>query len=86
MKVNPSVIFREEFDNTALLFNPDDGACFGLNSTGVILWREAANGSDFSQAVAQLKSCLTGEIPETLESDAREFFNKLAEIGFVSEL
>jgi SynChlorMet cassette protein ScmD len=37
--VNPYVILREEFDDWAVLFNPDTGHGFGLSPTGVYLWK-----------------------------------------------
>lgn len=36
---NPFVVLREEFDDWAVLFNPDNGYGFGLNPTGVYLWK-----------------------------------------------
>ena len=36
---NPNVMLREEFDDWAILFNPDSGHGFGLNPTGVCLWK-----------------------------------------------
>ena len=36
---NPDVVLREEFDDWAILFNPDTGRGFGLNPTGVYLWK-----------------------------------------------
>ncbi len=36
---NPFVMLREEFDDWAVLFNPDTGHGFGLNPTGVYLWK-----------------------------------------------
>jgi SynChlorMet cassette protein ScmD len=40
--VNPRIVLREEFDDWAVLFNPDAGlgfAGFGLNPTGVYVWK-----------------------------------------------
>ena len=37
--VNPYVVLREEFDDWAILFNPDTGRGFGLSPTGVYLWK-----------------------------------------------
>ncbi len=37
--VNPYVQLREEFDDWAILFNPDTGRGFGLNPTGVRVWK-----------------------------------------------
>ena len=36
---NPFVMLREEFDDWAVLFNSDTGHGFGLNPTGVYLWK-----------------------------------------------
>ncbi len=36
---NPFVILREEFDDWAVLFDPDTGHGFGLNPTGVYIWK-----------------------------------------------
>ena len=35
---NPYVSLREEFDDWAVLFNPDTGRGYGLSPTGVYLW------------------------------------------------
>ena len=37
--VSPLVILREEFDDWAVLFDPDTGNAFGLNPTGVYVWK-----------------------------------------------
>jgi SynChlorMet cassette protein ScmD len=36
---NPFVVLREEFDDWAILFDPDTGNAFGLSPTGVYLWK-----------------------------------------------
>jgi SynChlorMet cassette protein ScmD len=36
---NPYIMLREEFDDWAILFNPDTGRGFGLNPTGVYIWK-----------------------------------------------
>ena len=36
---NPYVVLREEFDDWAVLFNPDNVTGFGLNPTGVHVWK-----------------------------------------------
>ena len=35
---NPLIVLREEFDDWAVLFNPDTGAAAGINSMGVAIW------------------------------------------------
>ena len=39
MKINPLVIYREEFDKSAVLFRPDTGERFMLNRTASFLWK-----------------------------------------------
>jgi len=36
---NPVVILREEFDDWAILFDPDTGRGFGLSPTAIRLWK-----------------------------------------------
>ena len=36
---SPHVILRQEFDDWAILFDLDTGYGFGLNPTGVYLWK-----------------------------------------------
>ncbi len=37
--INSYVVLREDFDDWAILFNPDNGEGFGLNPTGVYVWK-----------------------------------------------
>lgn len=37
--VNPIVVLREEFDDWAILFNPDTDAAVGINPVGVGAWK-----------------------------------------------
>ena len=53
---NPYVVLREEFDDWAVLFDPDTGHGFGLNPTGVYLWKlfdGAHSISDMLKALRQ---------------------------------
>jgi len=36
---NPYIVLREEFDDWAILFDCDTGRGFGLNPTGVFVWK-----------------------------------------------
>ena len=36
---NPLVVLREEFDDWAVLFDPDTGNAFGLSPVGVFVWK-----------------------------------------------
>ena len=34
-----SIVLREEFQDSAMLFNPDTGSIFGLNAAGLFIWK-----------------------------------------------
>lgn len=36
---NPLIVLHEEFDDWAILFDPDRGNAFGLNPTGIFVWK-----------------------------------------------
>ena len=36
---NPQVVLREEFDDWAILFDPDTGEGYGLNPVSVFIWK-----------------------------------------------
>ena len=36
---NPLIVLREEFEDSAILYNPDSGSTFGLNPLGVFIWK-----------------------------------------------
>jgi SynChlorMet cassette protein ScmD len=52
---NPFVILREEFDDWAVLFNADTGHGFGLNPTGVFLWKLLDGEHSFDDLLESLR-------------------------------
>jgi len=36
---NPLVMLREEFDDQAILFDPETGHTFAINPIGVLIWK-----------------------------------------------
>ena len=85
IKINPSAVFREEFDNTAILFNPDNGDIFSLNPTGKVIWQALAAGADEAAALRQLAEAC-GKLPESAAADVSEFISALKEKGFVADV
>lgn len=83
MKVNPLIVFREDFEQTAVLFNPDDGQVVGLNQTGAFIWKRLEKNMNLLDVVAELKEACDGECPETVEADVLSFIADLKEKGFL---
>jgi SynChlorMet cassette protein ScmD len=52
---NPSVVLREEFDDWAVLFDPDTGDGFALDPVGVYIWKRLDGKHSTEDIVAELR-------------------------------
>ena len=73
---NPYVVLREEFDDWAILFNPDTGRGFGLSPTGVQVWKLLDGQHPVEGLVERLR-----ERAENVPEDVRDHI-----VAFVDEL
>ena len=85
MKTNPQIVFRKEFDGTALLFNPETGETFGLNQTSAFIWEKLAEGLNETELFSALQSACSGELPTGAADDVKSFIASLQEKSFLSE-
>jgi SynChlorMet cassette protein ScmD len=79
---NPELVLREEFDDWAVLFDPDTGDGFGMNPVGVFIWRlldGLHTEADITVAVKQTYE----NVPEDADSHVRDFIEDLVKRGFV---
>ena len=77
---NPLIVLREEFDDWAILFDPDTGKGMGLNPTGVFIWKLL----DGSHTLNNILGKLRGEcenVPEDAENEIKDFIQELIEQG-----
>ena len=79
---NPFVVLREEFDDWAILFNPDTGHGFGLNPTGVYLWK-LLDGTRTIKAIANEARLQTKDVAEPIARDISAFVDELVAEGLV---
>ena len=78
---NPNVILREEFDDWAVLYDPDSGNGFGVNPVSVFIWKRLDGRHGLSEIVAELrKTC--EDVPEDAEGYVNEFIQDLIQRGF----
>ncbi len=78
---NPDLVFREEFDDWAVLFDPDTGDGFGMNPVSVFIWK-CLNGKN---TVADIKKQVLTECedaPDDAETHIHEFLEELVKRGF----
>ena len=79
---NPIVVLREEFDDWAILFNPDTADAVGTNPVGVAVWKRMDGKRSLGDIVSEIRDSFE-DIPETVFTEIDTFVNTLAENGFV---
>jgi SynChlorMet cassette protein ScmD len=80
---NPYVLLREEFDDWAVLFDPDSGHGFGLNPTGVYLWK-LLDGEHSLGAILEALHRDALDVPEEAGDHLVAFVEELAQRGLAS--
>lgn len=79
---DPVVVLREEFDDWALLFNPDTRDTVGIDPVGVQIWKLMDGTHDVSMVVAEIRERFS-DVPETVADDVQAFIDDLVERGFL---
>ena len=77
---NPLVVLREEFDDWAILFDPDTGNAFGLNPTGVLVWRLLDGTRTLDDMLVRLRES-ADEVPDEASDHVSEFVEELTKRG-----
>lgn len=77
---NPLIVLREEFDDWAILFDPDTGKGMGLNPTSIFIWKLLDGSHTLNDIMEKLlKEC--ENVPKEAENDLKEFIQELIERG-----
>ncbi|MCD1294901.1 SynChlorMet cassette protein ScmD [Methanocella sp. CWC-04] len=79
---NPSIVLREEFDDWALLYDPNTGETFGLNPTGVFIWKHLDGDHTVEDVFGELTENCEG-VPDSYKNDVIEFILDLENRGLV---
>lgn len=75
------VVLREEFDDWAILFDPDSGDSLVLNPVSVLIWKQLDGKNSLQDIVAHIsESC--ENVPDTVDQDVLEFIKPLVEKGY----
>ncbi len=79
---NSVIVLREEFDDWAILFDPDAGEGFGLNPVSVLIWKCLDGEHTIQDIMAKLREeC--DDVPDEAEDNVRSFIEDLVERGYV---
>lgn len=79
---NPTVVFREDFDDWALLFDPDSTQSFGLNPVSAFIWKRLDGKHAIGDIVAELEQQCQG-LPAEASTHVHEFIQELEKEGLV---
>ena len=77
---NPLIVLREEFDDWAILFDPDSGDAFGLNPMGVYIWKRLDGYHRVSDILKELRENYE-DVPEEAADDLHSFVRDLVQQG-----
>jgi SynChlorMet cassette protein ScmD len=78
---NSLLVLREEFDDWAVLFDPDSGEAFGMNPVGVFIWKRLDGRRDQEDILKELlDNC--DNVPEDASQHVSEFVTELVQRGF----
>ena len=77
---NPSIVFRDDFDDWAILFDPDTGNSFGLNPVGVLVWKRLDGYHSIEDILVDIRKNCEG-VPDEVEDHITELITSLVERG-----
>jgi len=78
---NPMLVFRDEFDDWSILFDPDRGDSFGLNPVSAFIWKRL----DGTRTIRDIYTDLLAncdDVPDTAENDIAAFVAELIKKGY----
>ena len=78
---NPLIVFREEFDDWAILFDPDTGDGFGLNPVSAFIWKHL-DGRHTIQDILEALEKACENMPENAVGEVKAFVEELAGRGY----
>jgi SynChlorMet cassette protein ScmD len=81
---NPLVVLREEFDDWAILFDPDTGNAFGLNPTGVLVWKLLDGAHTLDDVLVRLRES-ADDVPDEVSDHVSEFVQELTKRGLAGQ-
>lgn len=81
----PEIVFRDDFQDDALLFDPETDKAYRLNRTGVLVWQALESGATVEEVIERVRA-KTSEHPSTLDADVRAFFMLLQDKALIGRI
>jgi SynChlorMet cassette protein ScmD len=84
LTVNPDVVIRNDFEDFAILFDPDSGKVYGLNPVGEIIWKLLKEEITVDNIITKLRvECI--EVTNDVEIEVKDFINNLLKNGLIGK-
>lgn len=83
--INPNIVLREEYDNWAILFDPDSNTTLGINPIGVSIWKLMTDKYSIGEILHKLEGQFEN-IPDDAHSHLTEFIEELYKKGLITSL
>ena len=83
-RVNPNIVLREEYDDWAVLFDPDTGNTCGVSPTGVFIWKQLDGQKSKADILQALGDACDDQLPETAGDDYDAFIQQLLDKGLIA--
>ena len=80
---NPTVVLREEFDDWAVLFDPDSGDAYGLDPVSVFIWRLLDGKHTPPEILEELREACEDDVPDEAPDHLNSFIEDLTSKGLV---
>jgi len=80
--INPVVVLREEFDDWAVLFNPDTAEALGINPVGIAVWKLMDGRQTVEQIASKIQEQFS-QVPGTAPDEIGRFVADLEKRGYI---
>jgi SynChlorMet cassette protein ScmD len=79
---NPTIVLRKEFDDWAVLFNPDTAEAVGVNPIGVVIWELLTGKNSLEDITHQVKQNYS-DVPGSAAKEIQTYIEDLMNRGFI---
>ena len=80
---NPAWVFRKEFDDWAILFEPDTGNSFTLNAMATYIWEHLDGKLTVEKILNLLKAECEDKLPSKAPEEIKAFLLGLKKEGLI---
>ncbi|MGD0282379.1 MAG: SynChlorMet cassette protein ScmD [Dissulfurispiraceae bacterium] len=78
---NQAIVLREEFDDWAILFDPDTSDAYGLNPVSVFIWK-CLDGNNTTADIVRKLGQACDDMPDDAGNYVTTFLGELVEKGY----